>query len=205
MPEVAFRWSLKAKWVCLGLGFVTAAGSIALFDVCTFDFLGNNPTERAGDMRLAMPLGTFSEILGHIFHDLLVLALIVGSVGGSYVGLQLAAVSIAGLVSFRPAVVISDQGVWNWYWSDSFVPWSAVRRIDGFYRKADGSLGVSTFVTFVVDDPESFLARAKPVWCQRMPIFVKQLSVSLVVLEDPVSFIKALVQHTPDFIAGVNG
>jgi hypothetical protein len=203
MAAVTFRWSRKAKWTCLGLGLITAAISLVIIDVCTFDFLRNNPVGRYGDMRPALPSGSVLEMMGVVFHDLLALFLILGGGTACYLGFYLAGVSAIGLLSPMPAVVIGDDGVWNWYWSDTLVPWSAIRRIDGFYREADGSPGVSTFVTFVVDDPATYLARSQPFWRQRVPFFIKQLSVSLVVLEDPVGFIEVLIQRTPDHIPGV--
>jgi hypothetical protein len=193
-----FRWTRKTGATMLGLGLVLLLVSLFMIDVCTVDVLGNNPTDRFGDMRLAWPAGGVLQIAGTILHDLLTLLILFGAACSLYLGLCLTAISAASLLSPKVAITLDERGVRNWFWSDTLVPWSEVKRIDGIRWQPDGELSAGSYVTLIVDDPAKYLDRARPIWRRRTPFFIKQLSVAYIFLDNPVGFVGALLGHRPD-------
>jgi hypothetical protein len=193
-----FRWTRKTGLTLLGLGLIVTLVCLLVVDLTTLDLLGNNPTARYGDMRLAVPRGSILEMLGTAIYDAFAVLLLAGAICGAYVGTCLAAVATASLANSGVAITIDSRGVLNWFWSDTLVPWSQVRRIDGVRWQPDGELSAGSYVTLVVDRPADYLDRARPIWRQRTPFFIKQLSIAYILLDDPVGFVGALLEHRPD-------
>ena len=189
-----------SAWL-LFLGLVGAAGSLALLDLCTLDLQGGNPTHRYGEMRLMWPGGNSFEVVRIMVHNAVTLVIIAGAALAAFVCFLMAVLSALSLANRSAAITIDEAGIRNWYWGNTLVPWTEIRRIDGISWSEDGEPTVASALRVVVDEPSAYIR--SPLLHRPNPMLIKQLYIGLPFLDDPVGLVGALMTRVPSLAGPV--